>query len=87
MHFASDGEGGYSVDYPADRAEAVLLLEAAIDRGSACLVVPERSDWWLDPSRTLALHLDTHGDLVAGRADIGTVYFGATQPSRSREQP
>jgi hypothetical protein len=65
MHFPQDRSGAYAGHHPLDSASATAELEAQRRSGAGYLVIPATARWWLDFYAEFALHLATHGELVA----------------------
>ena len=61
-HYPGTEDGKYFGSYPANGADAVELLEAAIGRGARALVVPRTSFWWLEHYTELRQRLEARHD-------------------------
>jgi hypothetical protein len=59
-HFPEATEGRYPGHLPADSAEAIAGLEASRRQGVQYLLLPRRSDWWLQHYADFARHLTQH---------------------------
>jgi GT2 family glycosyltransferase len=57
-HFPQLAGGEYAGHYPGDSADAIGQIEALRSRGSAFLVVPRTSLWWLDHYAEFGSYLD-----------------------------
>jgi hypothetical protein len=57
-HFPETDAGFYAGYHPRDSADAIAVLEAAIDRGHQYLLFPGTSLWWLDHYDRFRSHLD-----------------------------
>ncbi len=74
LHFPQDGSGGYAGHHPLNSATATAELEEMRRRGAEYLVIPATARWWLDFYDQFALHLATHGEVVADVADVCLIY-------------
>jgi len=78
VHFPHDDAGAWIGYHPGDGAEALALLERAIDDGATHLLVPEDSLWWLEFYDALARSLDERHHLVIRTDDL--VLYRLTPP-------
>jgi hypothetical protein len=74
LHFPQDGTGGYAGHHPRDGAAATRELEESRRAGAEYLVIPATARWWLQFYDDFALHLATHGELVADDPESCLVY-------------
>ena len=69
-HFPGAESGEFAGHHPADGAEAVELLQAAVKRGARHLVVPATEYWWLDHYRPLARYLENDCEVTVRNDDF-----------------
>lgn len=74
LHFPQDGSGGYAGHHPRDGAAATAELEQRRRAGAEYLVLPATARWWLQYYDDFALHLASHGEIVADLPDTCTIY-------------
>lgn len=74
LHFPQDGSGGYAGHHPRDGASATAELEQRRRAGAEYLVLPATARWWLQYYDDFALHLASHGEVVADLPDTCTIY-------------
>jgi hypothetical protein len=74
LHFPQDGSGGYAGHHPRDGVSATAELEQRRRAGAEYLVLPATARWWLQYYDDFALHLASHGEIVADLPDTCTIY-------------
>ena len=74
LHFPQDGSGGYAGHHPRDGAAATAELEQRRRAGAEYLVLPVTARWWLQFYDDFALHLASHGEIVADLPDTCVIY-------------
>jgi hypothetical protein len=74
LHFPQDGSGGYAGHHPRDGAAATAELEQRRRAGAEYLVLPATARWWLQFYDDFALHLASHGEIVADLPDTCVIY-------------
>lgn len=74
LHFPQDGSGAYAGHHPRDGATATAELEQRRRAGAEYLVLPATARWWLQFYEDFALHLVSHGEIVADLPDTCTIY-------------
>jgi len=73
-HFPRSESGEYAGYYPADSAEAILLLETLRGRGAQFLIFPQPAFWWLEYYRELLHHLEHRYRQVIQRGQACLIY-------------
>jgi hypothetical protein len=73
-HFPQTPQGIWAGHHPADSAAAIAQLEALRVKGSAFLVFPATSQWWLEHYADFRAYLQTRCRTVADREDTGIIF-------------
>jgi len=73
-HFQRDGHGHYLGHHPADDAEAIAHLDAAVAGGAQFLALPAPSRWWLEYYPELQRHLNERFRLLETNNYVGIIY-------------
>ena len=73
-HLPQDYSGAYLGHHPADSADAVAAITAAVRNGVRYLVIPAASSWWLDHYPSVAEFLSANARVTAHHESIATTY-------------
>lgn len=73
-HLPQDPSGAYLGHHPADSADAVAAITAAVRNGVRYLVIPAASSWWLDHYPSVAEFLSANARVTAHHESIATTY-------------